>query len=120
MFRIQPGCNLHENKCWPTGVTVRRSFVDFFKTKIEMNIVSDQDALIIFHNLPMIASGVRSDPKFSNRRQAFLTSQSFNNSGKSWSSNEVKNNNSMCEISRLILTKGFPLNFKWDANRQDI
>ncbi len=85
-----------------------------------MNIVSDQDALIIFHNLPMIASGVRSDPKFSNRRQAFLTSQSFNNSGKSWSSNEVKNNNSMCEISRLILTKGFPLNFKWDANRQDI
>jgi hypothetical protein len=47
---------------------VRDAFFKLIRTKIETNIISKSDAKILLDSIPLFVDGIRSDPKFKNRR----------------------------------------------------
>ena len=68
IYGLYPQCELKPKKEWPTGVTVRDAFFKLIRTKIETNIISKNDAKIVLDSIPLFVDGIRSDPKFKNRR----------------------------------------------------
>jgi len=68
IYRLYPKCELKSKKEWPTGVTVRDAFSKLIRTKIETNVISKNDAKLILDSIPLFVDGIRSDPKFKNRR----------------------------------------------------
>jgi hypothetical protein len=91
---------LDEKKLWPTGWTFNDAQILFLRQKLEYTSIRRTDLQLILDYLPLFTDGVRCDPKFRQRR---LTSKE-----------------QISEIGRIVISRSFPVQFKWDSTGKDV
>lgn len=60
-FQYDSDCSLKKSKLWPSGRKIKQAKLEMIKTKIDP---PPKDALLVLQYLPIIAEGIRTDPRF--------------------------------------------------------